>query len=219
MADPLVVVVHQGVGNMFLTDQDKQTISDAIREAESKTSGEIVTVIARAADDYFYIPTLWAGLLALLTPGVMLMLPIESGILVIYTLQVLVFVFALLLFRWTPLKMALIPKAIKYRRASRLAQEQFLQQGLHRTKDRNGLLIFVAVAEHYVEIIADQGINDRVPEDTWRNIVDEFVGHVKQRQISKGFLNAITQSGNLLQEQFPANPMDKNELPNHLIEI
>lgn len=204
---------------MFLTDQEKQTISEAIREAESKTSGEIVTVIAGAADDYFYIPTLWAGLLALLTPGVLLMLPIEVDILVIYTLQVLVFVFATMVFRWTPLKIALIPKAVKYRRASRLAHAQFVQQGLHNTKERNGLLLFVAIAEHYVEIIADQGINDRVPKDTWSNIVADFVSYVKQHQIAKGFLTAIEQSGNLLQEQFPVEPVDKNELPNHLIEL
>jgi len=204
---------------MFLTDQEKQTISDAIKEAESKTSGEIVTVITRAADDYFYIPTLWAGLLALLTPGVMLMLPVAVDILVIYTVQVIVFLMATILFRWTPLKMLLIPKAVKFRRANRLAYQQFVQQGLHRTKDRNGLLLFVAVAERYVEIVADQGINDRVPQDTWQNIVAEFVTHVKQRQIAKGFVTAIAQSGDLLQEQFPVEPMDKNELPNHLIEL
>lgn len=204
---------------MFLTDQEKQTISDAIKEAESKTSGEIVTVITHAADDYFYIPTLWAGLLALLTPGVMLMLPVAVDILVIYTVQVIVFLMATILFRWTPLKMLLIPKAVKFRRANRLAYQQFVQQGLHRTKDRNGLLLFVAVAERYVEIVADQGINDRVPQDTWQNIVAEFVTHVKQRQIAKGFVTAIAQSGDLLQEQFPVEPMDKNELPNHLIEL
>ena len=204
---------------MFLTNQEKQSITEAIRTAEAQTSGEIVTVIARAADDYFYIPTLWAGLLALLTPSVLLMLPVEMDFLVIYLIQVLVFVLATMLFRWTPLKLALIPKAVKHRRASRLAHEQFIQQGLHQTKERNGLLLFVAVAEHYVEIIADQGINDRVPDDTWDNIVSEFVHQVKQRKIADGFLVAIEKSGKLLQEQFPSNPVDKNELPNHLIEL
>lgn len=204
---------------MFLTDQEKQTISDAIREAESRTSGEIVTVIARAADDYLYIPTLWAGLLALLTPSVLLMMPVKLEFLVIYTIQVLVFVIAAILFRWTPLKLALIPRAVKHRRASRLASEQFIRQGLHQTQARNGLLLFVAVAERYVEVIADQGINDRVPKDTWSNLVSEFVNRVKQQKIAEGFLVAIEQSGKVLQEQFPVEPVDKNELPNHLVEL
>ena len=204
---------------MFLTNQEKQTISDAIRKAESQTSGEIVTVIARSADDYFYIPTLWAGLLALLTPGVLMLSPVEIDFYVIYAIQVLVFVLATMLFRWTPLKLALIPKAVKYRRASRLAHEQFIQQGLHQTENRNGLLLFVSVAERYVEIIADQGINDCVSSDTWQNIVNEFVGQVKQGKITEGFLKAIEQSANLLQTHFPAKTEDTNELPNHLIEL
>ena len=204
---------------MFLTEQEKHKISDAIREAESRTSGEIVTVIARAADDYFYIPTLWAGLLALLTPSVLLILPVEIDYTLIYAIQVLVFVFATMLFRWSPLKLALIPRPIKHRRASRLAYEQFILQGLHQTRDRNGLLLFVSVAERYVEIIADQGINDRVQKDTWNSIVGEFVGHVKQRKIADGFITAIQQSGDVLQQHFPVEPIDKNELPNHLIEL
>jgi putative membrane protein len=204
---------------MFLTDQEKQNISDAIRTAESQTSGEIVTVIAQAADDYFYIPTLWAGLLALLTPGLLLTLPVEIDYTLIYGTQVLVFVVASMLFRWTPLKLALIPKPIKHRRASRLAHEQFILQGLHQTRERNGLLLFVSVAERYVEIIADQGINDCVQKDTWSSIVGEFVGHVKQRKIADGFIAAIKQSGDILQQHFPAEPVNKNELPNHLIEL
>jgi putative membrane protein len=203
----------------FLTEQEKQKISDAIRDAESRTSGEIVTVIAQAADDYFYIPTLWAGLLALLTPSILLMIPVEMEYLLIYAIQVLVFVFATMLFRWAPLKMALVPKAVKYRRASRLAHEQFIEQGLHQTKNRNGLLIFVAVSERYVEIMADQGINDQVQKDTWIEIVAEFVGQVRQGKITDGFLQAIDKAGSILQEHFPIEPVDKNELPNHLVEI
>lgn len=204
---------------MFLTDQEKQTIREAIRVAESCTSGEIVTVIARAADDYLYIPTLWAALLALLTPSVLLMLPAEIDYLVIYMIQVLVFIFVSMLFRWTPLKLALIPKTIKYRRASRLAYAQFVQQGLHHTQYRNGLLLFVSVGERYVEIVADQGINDRVQKDTWDGIITEFVSHVKQHKIADGFVDAIEKSGLLLREHFPAEPVDTNELPNHLIEL
>jgi putative membrane protein len=204
---------------MFVTEQEKQTISDAIRTAESRTSGEIVTVIARAADDYLYIPTLWAGLIALLAPSVLLLMPIELEFLVIYTIQICIFVAATILFRWTPLKLALIPKAVKHMRASRLAHEQFIQQGLHRTADRNGLLLFVAVAERYVEIIADQGINERVPKDTWSGIVDQFVSQVKRREIAAGFLAAIERCGNILREHFPVEPLDQNELSNHLIEL
>ena len=204
---------------MFLSDQEKQNIRGAIRAAEALTSGEIVTVIAYTADDYLYIPTLWAGLLALLTPSVLLLLPEPPEYMYVYIVQVLVFVGCSILFRWTPLKMAMVPKAIKYRRANRLANVQFLQQGVHRTEQRNGLLLFVSVAERYVEIMADKGINDAVPDNAWNDIVQEFVAKVKQDKIADGFISAINKSGKLLQTHFPIQANDVDELPNHLIEI
>jgi len=203
----------------FLTDQDKQRIRDAIRAAEERTSGEIVTVIARSADDYLYIPMLWASLLALLTPSLLLFLSEPPQEIYIYIVQILVFVFANMVFRFTPLTMKLVPKAVQYRRANRLAYVQFLQQGVHRTEHRNGLLLFVSVAERYVEIMADQGINDAVPENAWHDIVQQFLEKVKQDQITEGFIGAINASGNLLHEHFPIQPNDKNELPNHLVEL
>ena len=54
----------------FLTADDKTRIRQAIEDVERKTAGELVTVIAQQSDDYLYIPTLWAALLALAIPGV-----------------------------------------------------------------------------------------------------------------------------------------------------
>ena len=204
---------------MFLNEQEKEKIRNAIREAELQTSGEIVTVIARSADDYFFIPALWAGFLALLTPSLLMLAPVTIDYLLMYTIQIGVFITAALLFRWTPLKLALVPRAVKYRRASRLAHEQFVKQGVHRTEKRNGLLLFVAVDERYVEIMADQGINDCVPVNAWESVVADFVDRVKKKQITDGFIGAINECSRLLQTHFPGQVDDVNELPNHLIEI
>jgi putative membrane protein len=124
-----------------------------------------------------------------------------------------------LLFRWTPLKMRLIPKAVKRRRAGRLAWEQFFAQNLHLTRQRTGVLLFVSVAEHYVEILADKGINDKVKQDAWDNIVADFIKRVKAREITEGFLSAIGACGELLAESFPRSEGDVDELPNRFIEI
>ena len=82
------------------------------------------------------------------------------------------------------------PTAVKRRRAGRLAREQFFAQGLHLTRARTGVLIFVSVAEHYVEIIADQGIDALVPPGTWDKAVADFVGQVRAGHIAEGFLAA-----------------------------
>jgi putative membrane protein len=203
----------------FLSEEDKQRIAEAIRDAETKTSGELVTVIAHAADTYLYIPILWASVAALTLPTIILLLPVELPFPHIYSLQLAIFLGLALLFRWNPLKMRLIPKAVKHRRASRLAWEQFFIQNLHLTRQRTGVLLFVSVAERYVEIIADKGINDKVKRDAWDDIVSDFSKRVKAKEIPEGFLSAISACGELLAEKFPRPEGDIDELPNRLIEI
>ena len=70
-----------------------------------------------------------------------------------------------------------------------------------------------------MEIIADKGINDAVAAGTWDKIVNQFVSAVKQGQVAGGFVSAIQQCGEVLIEHFPIAAEDKNELPDHLVEL
>lgn len=203
----------------FLSERDRQDIAQAIAAVEARTRGELVTVIARAADDYLYVPLLWAALLALAIPGALLLSGSAVALEYAYEAQVVGFLLFALVFNLAPLKMRLIPRALKRARAHRLAVEQFFAQNLHHTAERTGVLIFVSVAEHYVEIIADQGLHARVPAGTWDRVVAEFSARVKAGRVAEGFLHAVQACGDLLVEHYPAGSGDKNELPNHLIEL
>jgi putative membrane protein len=203
----------------FLAQTDKERIAQAIADVERRTRGELVTVIARAADDYLFIPVLWAALLALCIPGLVLLSGSDLAAIYLYEAQVIGFLLLAILFNFTPLKMRLIPKAVQHARARRLAHEQFFAHHLHHTAQRTGVLIFVSVAERYVEIIADQGINDVVPAGAWDQAVADFTSHVKRGRVVEGFLSAIDACGKPLIHHFPIGPGDKNELPNHLIEL
>ena len=203
----------------FLSQAEKDRIAEAIRAAERKTSGELVTVIAQASDEYRYIPMLWASLVALVLPAVLYFANLGWNLGDVYMAQIGVFVVLALGVQWSPIKMRLIPKSVKHRRASRFAREQFFEHNVHRTRDRTGVLLFVSVAEHYVEIIADAGIDDKVAGDAWQGIVGDFVGAVKAGRIADGFGGAVTACGALLAEHFPRAADDTDELPNHLFEI
>jgi putative membrane protein len=203
----------------FLTDQDRQKIADAIAEAERRTSGELVTVIAAAADDYRYVPIVVPALVGLLLPALLLTFWPGISAWLMYAVQGTAFVVLALIAHLPPVHLALVPEATKRRRASRLAREQFFEQGLHRTRARTGVLIFVSVAEHHVEIIADAGINALVPPGAWDKAVADFVERVRSGRIAEGFLAAIGQVGDRLAEHFPRPPDDVDELPNRLIEI
>ena len=203
----------------FLNDSDKQRISDAISAIEQQTSGELVTVITRSSDEYRYIPYLWAALLALLVPGILTLATVPLADNLHYLLQICVFLAAAVIFNWPPVKVRLIPPGVKKLRAHRLAQEQFFLRNLHTTPGRTGVLLFVSVAEHYVEIIADKGINDVVNEHAWETIVARFIDEVKNNRVANGFLTAINACGILLAEHFPASDDKIDSLPNHLIEL
>jgi putative membrane protein len=203
----------------FLNESEKEQLRKAIRAAEARTRGEIVTVIARTSGDYFYYPTLWAALIAIVSPTLLLALPIGFGALGIVEMQLVVFGVLALLLRWPLIKMRIVPQAVQRLHASRRAREQFHAQNLHRTREQSGILLFVSVAEHYVEIIADAGIHARVPEGSWHAVVNAFTARVKARQIADGFVEAVTTIGGHLAEHFPSQGANPNELPDHLIEL
>mgnify|MGYP001823775173 FL=1 len=203
----------------FLNNSEKQRISAAITAIECQTSGELVTIITRSSDEYRYIPYLWAALLALLVPGILSVDIIPLAVNLHYLVQICTFLGAAVVFNWSPVKVLLIPSGVKNLRAHRLAQEQFFLQNLHTTPGRTGVLLFVSIAEHYVEIIADKGINDVVNDSDWESIVARFVDEVKNNRVADGFLTAINACGALLAEHFPATDEKTDNLPNHLIEL
>ena len=202
----------------LLNTTQAEEVSQAIAQAEQQTDAELIVVLAKQADEYYYIPTLWAALLSLLTPAALQFTPFWLDINETLTTQFLVFIGAALVFRIPGLMRLLIPARVKKQRANLLARAMFLENNLHHTKDESGVLIFVSEFEHYIEIIADRGINVKVESRQWTQLVDEFVQAVKSKQTHQGMLNMVSQCGILLETHVPATA-EKNELPNHLIQI
>ncbi len=199
----------------LLNEQELANVAKAIADAEKETDAELVTVLAKRADNYLYIPTLWAAVLALLVPIFLTFTPLwlEDELLLA---QWISFIIATVIFRIPVVMMRLVPKSIKHWRASNLARRQFLDNNLHHTAGETGVLIFVSEAEHYVEIIADRGISAKVDNDQWQQIVDDFIVQIKAKKTQLGFINCIEQCGQLLKQHVPVT-REKNELPNHLV--
>lgn len=198
------------------TQKECTRISRAITRAEKKTSGEIVAVVAASSDDYIFIPLLWAALAALAVPLVMFSLT-DWPPTHIYALQLGVFAVLGICVQWRPLRVALVPKAVKRARAHRHAMEQFLAQNLHTTKGRTGVLLFVSSAEHFAEVIADEAIYEKAPPEVWGDVVSILTGHIARGEPVDGFVKAIEACSGILAEHFPPGSLNENELPNHLI--
>jgi putative membrane protein len=201
---------------MRLAPEDEKRIAEAIRAAEQKTSGEIFCVMAVASSNYRFVPIARAALVALTVP-----LPLFYFTSLwadqIYFVQIAIFIACAVLFSLPGLRFALVPRWIKRDRASVEAKRQFAAHGLHLTQQRTGVLIFASVAERYVEIIADSGINDKVSPEVWDKAVKGMIAKIKQGQAVEGFLEAIRICGEVLAKHFPPGAINKNELPNKLV--
>jgi putative membrane protein len=175
-----------------------------------------VAVIAAESASYFHVPVTVASLAALLVPWPFIYFtwwPVQW----IYAVQLAAFALLLLALLPRSIRFALIPRRLGHQRAHRRAVEQFLTQNLHTTEGRTGVLIFLSVAERYVEVLADARINSRVPAGTWQAIVDELTAGIGEGRAAEALIAAISSVGGLLAAHFPPGTTDPNELPNHLI--
>jgi len=200
----------------LLTEAEKRQVADTISRIERETDAELVTVLAPRADDYVYISVLWAALIALVVPGLLNYLAGWWNTSEILSVQWGTFVVLGLLFRIPAITSRLVPRSVRYWRASNLAKAQFLEQNLHHTQGETGMLIFVAEAERYVEILVDRGISRHFDDSTWEGIVRRFTERVRRKQTLQGFIECIEACGSLLKEKVPATH-ERNELPNHLV--
>lgn len=202
----------------MISESDKIRISAAIQKAESQTAGEIFCVIARHSSEYRLIPIAWAAWLALFAPAPMIYLTNWSAQ-VIYLLQLTVFFIAALALSHPKLRIHIVPRQAKRDRARAEAMRQFLAQGLDKTEHRTGVLIFASTAERYAEIVADAGINEKVAPQIWDDAINALVTAIKAGRPGDGFVAAIERCGAVLHTHFPPGALNRDELPNKLLEI
>lgn len=200
----------------LLNTQEQEQVAAAISSVEQETDAEMVTVLTAQADNYTYIPLLWAGLIALLIPGIINYFTGWLGADMLMLGQWGVFIVLSLVFRIPDINRRLIPRSVRYWRASNLARRQFLEQSLHHTAGATGMLIFVSEAERYVEILVDEGISSQIDNSAWEAIITVFTEQVKRGETLQGFITCIEACGTHLKAQVPAT-RQKNELPNHLV--
>lgn len=96
------------------------------------------------------------------------------------------------------------------------AQRVFEQLGMTKTEARNGVLFYLAVNDKRFVILGDQGIDDQTPENFWSGIKEDMQNHFKSGAFVQGLESGIKQAGKALQEFFPYQSNDQNELPDEI---
>ena len=104
----------------------------------------------------------------------------------------------------------------KSKSVRKLAEKEFFEAKIGRTKDATGILLFMIFNAKEFCILADKHINEKVEESVWDEIANNISQHFRQNKFCDGLLDAIEQTGKILASHFPIQPNDINELSNEV---
>jgi putative membrane protein len=223
---------------MHLSDTDREKVSAAIAAAEATSNGEIVAVATHQSDPYHDVALHWAlvplfavlawaawrptalvGWYNLLFGGWQPDPTLSQLLTLLMVFAALKFTVALLILKWMPLRLALTPAATKHRRVRRRAVAIFKAAAERRTTGRTGILIYLSMAEHRAEIVADEAILKVTDAHTWGEAMTALIAEVREGRPGDGIVAAIERVGVVLAKHFPRTATDTNEIPDKLIEL
>jgi len=195
------------VSRLF-SEADRARIQAAVRDAEGKTSGEIVPFLVERSDAYEAAD--WRGgavlgaAIACAAAAVHEMtdiwLPFNFAGLIL--IVIVAFVTGMLLVRFIPaLKRLFTGSDAMAHHVARRAAEAFIAEEVFQTRERTGILLFVSLFERRVLVVGDAGINARVQKSDWDGIVATIVDGLKKGTPADGLVRAIGACGELLERQ------------------
>lgn len=216
----------------------RNLVSEAVRKAEANTAGEIVTILTDQSDSYADVALAWSAAIALLAlcvlatfTGFYLNLWDQMAghwvqewhpreVLGVAALVVTMkFLGTWLILQWRPFRLWLVPDAIKHARVRARAVTCFKVGAERRTQGRTGILIYLSMAEHRAEIVADSSIASKVSPEVWGDALAAMLVQIKAGQMAEGLAQAVEKVGMVLAHHFPRAEDDQNEIPDRLIEV
>lgn len=92
-----------------------------------------------------------------------------------------------------------------------LAWKDFNRLGVADTRERTGILVFILFEEKYYDIIADEGINKKIPNDLWNEVETNLKEEFRKPNYSKGLLMLIEKMKEILRREFPCRAETDND--------
>ena len=222
----------------YLSEEQHKIVSDAVAEAEANTSGEILTVLAARSDGYTDVAMWWAAGVGFTVMSLLAAFPSwltgvldwfaggwagewTNGQLLTWLVAfgLIAFLLAVFVQLWAPLRFALIPGPVKTARVHAQAIKHFKVGAEKRTHGRTGVLVFLSMAEHRAEIVADRPIAEKVDAEVWGEAMGDMLAEIKQGRVAEGLAVGVADVGFVLAEHFPRGAEDENEIPDRLIEV
>lgn len=217
-----------------LNENDKKKISEAVKIAEHKTSGEIVTAFIKESYDYAVYELIFAVIISfvyffvmmLFLPQISLWLQnmfwdfSQTHLVAFYGFSTfLVGTVFYFLANISSIDRLIVPAKTMQKKVYERAVLHFMNSGISYTRDRTGILIFISLLERKVVLLADSGINEKIEQSRWQQIVDNVVAGIKRGDFTDHLVKSIHDCGEILIKHFPIKADDENELYNEIEEL
>ena len=196
---------------------DSGRVQAAIADAEGRTSAEIVLAVANVSDDYRVYPLTWGLLTGFLLLGAGALVWPDTHVRFAFVAAGVVTVAVWALLHFTALGLLCVPAAVKSRAARGLAHLEFAERVAGRTAKANGVLIFVALGERHVEIVADAGLARVVPDGAWATVIAGMTARLRAGQTTDGVIAGIEACARILAQAFPPEAGDINEIEDTVV--
>ena len=212
------------LAQQFLTEAEQKTISALVQQVEQQTSGEIVPMVVSSS--HLYPTAIIYGATVLALPLALLLMPVIGTYFWLGTQNVWIFialfmtlygVFYELVPRFPWLQRLFLSKNQVKAEVEEAALASFFTERLYKTKDANGILIFISVLERQVWVLADAGINARIDPGQWQGVIDLITQGIKEQRQCDAICQAVVQIGDLLKTHFPHQKDDIDELHNLIV--
>lgn len=202
----------------FLNEEERSRIERAVAEVEKTTAGEVVPVVVDQSDDYRDARIL--STLSLSFPATMIVMILLDQDTVWHFVPLMIVASLPAWVLTGRVNRFLLPFIGGRRREGAVrnrAELLFYQLGLHETRHRSGIMIFVSVLERKAWILADRGINERIDPGRWQEIVSRLSRGLAEGERSGSLCRAIEECGLLLAKHFPPDESNPDELPNLIL--
>ncbi|MGB2869761.1 MAG: hypothetical protein WBD36_14990 [Bacteroidota bacterium] len=208
----------------YFSVADLEAISKAVKEAEKRTSGEIVPYFVPESDEYeeaTWRAAMLFGAVPLTIFGAIRLFSDAWSPVGILTVVITFFASSIagaFLVRYIPpLKRFFAGRDLLHHRASLRASQAFVSEEVFKTRDRTGILLFLSFFERTVVVLGDSGIHAKVQQHEWDRIVEIIVRGMKSGRPANGLTDAIRMCGELLQRRgVRRKKSDVDELPDTL---
>jgi len=220
------------LASKFFTQDERKAITSAVAEAERRTSGEIIPVIATVSGRYDRAEDLFGVVVALLLLALSWIFfqdirPFETnwssglalglGLISVLVIAAWGFIVGTIVATYLPiLRRPFLTKQEMRQEVERNSAAAFQRFRVHRTRANTGVLIYVSLYERMVQVLGDDAINKRLNQSDWDAVRDLVIKGFRAHRPAEGLSRAILKCGEILSQYFPVPPSDVNQASNEL---